>query len=54
MKEKEPKAPRGIIVRDGDHGLPYSKGLTANTVIASGLSPENAPIPKCLETRCVR
>ena len=34
---KEP--PRNIIVRDKEHGLPYSKGLTANTIIASGLSP---------------
>ena len=42
MKERGAKPPRGIIVRDGDHGLPYSKGLTANTVIASGLSPARA------------
>jgi len=42
MKDRSPKPPRGIIVRDGDHGLPYSKGLTANTVIASGLSPARA------------
>ena len=42
MKDRSPKPARGIIVRDGDHGLPYSKGLTANTVIASGLSPARA------------
>jgi 2-phosphoglycerate kinase len=36
------EAPRSIVVRDGDHGLPYSKGLTANTIIASGLSPVRA------------
>src|SRR5205085_8457782 len=41
-KEPNPKSPRGIVVRDGDHGLPYSKGLTANTIIASGLSPARA------------
>ena len=36
------RARRSIIVRDGTHGLPFSKGLTANTIIASGLSPERA------------
>ncbi|HEX9774296.1 MAG TPA: hypothetical protein VGB83_01775 [Actinomycetota bacterium] len=34
--------PPTIIVRDGEHGLPFSKGLTANTIIASGLSPARA------------
>lgn len=34
--------PRTILVRDRDHGLPYSKGLTANSIAASGLSPERA------------
>jgi 2-phosphoglycerate kinase len=41
-KEETTDTPRGIVVRDGDHGLPYSKGLTANTIIASGLSPMRA------------
>jgi len=27
MREREQKPPRGIIVRDGDHGLPYSKEI---------------------------
>ena len=31
-----------ILVRDGDHGLPFSKGLTANTIIVSGLPPARA------------
>lgn len=42
MRERGTGTHRGVIVRDGDHGLPYSKGLTANTVIASGLSPQRA------------
>jgi 2-phosphoglycerate kinase len=33
---------RSIIVRDQDHGLPYSKGLMANTIMASGLRPGRA------------
>lgn len=33
---------RTILIRDGRHGLPYSKGLTANTIIASGLTPGRA------------
>lgn len=42
-RESAPKQPpRNIIVRDREHGLPYSKGLTANTIIASGLSPVRA------------
>jgi 2-phosphoglycerate kinase len=28
-----------VIVRERDHGLPYSKGLMANTIMTSGLSP---------------
>ncbi len=36
------KARRTILIRDGEHGLPYSKGLTANTIIASGLTPPRA------------
>jgi len=37
-----PEASRGTVVHDGEYGLPYSKGLTANTVVASGLSPVRA------------
>lgn len=33
---------RVVIVRERDHGLPYSKGLMANTIMASGLSPVRA------------
>lgn len=33
---------RSVVVRDGDHGLPYSKGLMANTIMASGLNPARA------------
>lgn len=31
-----------IIVRDEKHGLPYSKGLMARSIMASGLSPSTA------------
>lgn len=36
------EVPRSVIVKDREHGLPYSKGLTANTIIASGLPPLRA------------
>jgi 2-phosphoglycerate kinase len=43
MTKATPKAARRrVLVRDGDHGLPFSKGLTANTIIVSGLSPARA------------
>jgi 2-phosphoglycerate kinase len=35
-------APRPIIISDREHGLPYSKGLMANTIMAAGLSPARA------------
>ncbi|MGH2783942.1 MAG: 2-phosphoglycerate kinase [Actinomycetota bacterium] len=35
-------APRSIIISDREHGLPYSKGLMANTIMAAGLSPARA------------
>ncbi|MCA1830564.1 MAG: 2-phosphoglycerate kinase [Actinomycetota bacterium] len=31
-----------ILVRDGEHGLPYSKGLMANAIASSGLAPGRA------------
>jgi 2-phosphoglycerate kinase len=41
-----------VVVRDGDHGLPYSKGLTANTIIASGLTPQRAyEVAQAIEDR---
>jgi 2-phosphoglycerate kinase len=33
---------RSIIISDREHGLPYSKGLMANTIMAAGLSPARA------------
>ncbi|HEX9712255.1 MAG TPA: AAA family ATPase [Actinomycetota bacterium] len=42
MTEKVTGGSRTIIVREGDHGLPYSKGLMANTIMISGLSPARA------------
>jgi 2-phosphoglycerate kinase len=34
--------PRSVIISDREHGLPYSKGLMANTIMAAGLSPARA------------
>jgi 2-phosphoglycerate kinase len=45
MKENDKPAdaaPRSIIISDREHGLPYSKGLMANTIMAAGLSPARA------------
>lgn len=43
MSERpDDRSSRTIIVREGDHGLPYSKGLMANTIMISGLSPARA------------
>ncbi|MGZ4189059.1 MAG: 2-phosphoglycerate kinase [Actinomycetota bacterium] len=54
MRERGTRTHRGVIVRDGDHGLPYSKGLTANTVIASGLSPARAyQVAQAIEDRLI-
>lgn len=33
---------RPILVREGDHAVPYSKGLMANAIMASGLTPPRA------------
>jgi len=54
MRERNKRPQRGIVVRDGDHGLPYSKGLTANTIMASGLTPERAyEVAQVIEDRLV-
>lgn len=42
MTDKETGAPRHVIVRARDGGLPYSKGLMANQIMTSGLSPVRA------------
>ncbi|MGH2831089.1 MAG: zeta toxin family protein, partial [Actinomycetota bacterium] len=34
--------PRTIIISDREHGLPFSKGLMAGTIMAAGLSPARA------------
>jgi 2-phosphoglycerate kinase len=38
----EQQAPGTILISDREHGLPFSKGLTANAVMAAGLSPARA------------
>lgn len=42
MSESGSTHPRLIIVSDREHGLPFSKGLMANTIMAAGLSPARA------------
>lgn len=42
MTTRKSKRPPAVLIRDGSHGLPYSKGLTANTIMASGLAPQRA------------
>jgi 2-phosphoglycerate kinase len=40
MTDREPRL--SVLIRDGQHGLPYSKGLTANIIMVSGLAPARA------------
>ncbi len=40
--DKSQETPRSVIISDREHGLPYSKGLMANTIMAAGLSPARA------------
>ena len=45
MSDKKPKrrmADKNIVISDEKHGLPYSKGLTASTIMATGLAPAKA------------
>jgi 2-phosphoglycerate kinase len=42
MSDKDRTDPRSIIISDREHGLPYSKGLMANAIMAAGLSPVRA------------
>lgn len=42
MKEQNVDAPGSILISDREHGLPFSKGLTANAIMAAGLSPSRA------------
>lgn len=46
-------AARGaIIISDREHGLPYSKGLMANSIMAAGLSPARAyAVAQAIEDR---
>ena len=42
MLKKDPRNPEEIVIRDEKHGLPYSKGLMASSLMATGLSPTDA------------
>lgn len=50
-KGRQTAAP-GILVREDEHALPFSKGLTANTIMACGLGPRRAyEVAQALEDR---
>jgi 2-phosphoglycerate kinase len=43
---------RHLVITDQEHGLPYSKGLTASAIMATGLSPARAyHVAEVLEVR---
>lgn len=42
MTQQDGEGRASIIISDREHGLPYSKGLTANAIMAAGLSPARA------------
>jgi 2-phosphoglycerate kinase len=42
MEQRTQPATRHVIVTDHEHGLPYSKGLMAASIMATGLSPARA------------
>lgn len=42
MSDQANHMPGSILISDREHGLPFSKGLTANAVMAAGLSPARA------------
>ncbi len=42
MKENEKKSKRVIIIDEQKHKVPYSKGLTASAIMASGVHPSSA------------
>lgn len=51
---KSERTHRSIVVREGEHGLPYSKGLMANTIMMSGLSPARAyQVAQVIEDRLI-
>lgn len=41
-KTKKNEEAKHIVISDGRHGLPYSKGVTASSIMATGLSPGRA------------
>ncbi len=52
MTKKRGQNIRRIIIRDEKHGLPYSKGLMASSIMATGLPPSRAyEVAKQIETR---
>lgn len=42
LSERDGRRPQHVTVRDGKAGLPYSKGLMATSIMASGLPPGRA------------
>ena len=46
------QTPRHIVIADDEHSLPYSKGLMASSIMATGLSPARAfHVAECIEDR---
>ncbi len=46
------QTPRHIVISDEEHALPYSKGLMASSIMATGLSPARAfHVAECIEDR---
>jgi 2-phosphoglycerate kinase len=44
------QTPRHIVISDEEHALPYSKGLMASSIMATGLSPARAfHVAECIE-----
>ena len=44
--------PRHIVISDQEHALPYSKGLMASSIMATGLAPARAfHVAECIEER---
>jgi len=50
--KQKPMAPKHIVISDEEHQLPYSKGLMAASIMATGLAPARAfHVAECIEHR---
>ncbi len=54
MAKKRAQTRKPILIRDDKHGLPYSKGLMASSIMATGLVPAQAyEVAKQIEDRLI-